>query len=151
MKTKIEGNYTFHQPIDKVYNAFQDKELIRAALPGRVHFEMPSPEEYKLALQLDVPKFGGLYQGSMKIEKTSSPSYYELSAAGDGAGRKMGANAEIKLSAIDANKTDVRYICKTDAFDSYNRLVRMAAAPFAKKMVTQGMWYLEHTMQKSAN
>ena len=150
MKTKIEGNYTFHLPIEKVYNAFQDKDLIRAALPGRVHFEMPASNEYKLALQLDVPKVGGLYQGSMNITDTRVPSYYELSASGQGPSNNLAATGRIELSPVDASKTDVRYVCQTDAFDKYNRLVRMAAGPVAKRMVTQGMWYLERTIQQSA-
>ena len=151
MKTKIEGNYTFHLPIEKVYHAFQDKDLIRAALPGRVHFEMPSSKEYKLALQLDAPKVGGLYQGSMNITDTQNPSYYELSAAGQGPSNNLAATGRIELSSVDANKTEVRYVCKTDAFDKYNRLIRMAAGPVAKRMVVQGMWYLERTIQQSAN
>ena len=151
MKTKIEGNYTFHQPIQDVYQAFQDKELIRAALPGRVHFEAPSPDEYKLALQLDIPKVGGLYEGLMNITNTKAPSYYELTANGKGPGRNLGANGRIELSQIDANKTELHYVCKTDAFDSYNRFVRMAAAPVAKRLVTQGMWYLERTIKEQKN
>lgn len=149
MKTKIEGTYTFHLPIEKVYDAFQNEGLIRTALPGRVHFKMPSPKQYDLAVQLDIPKVGGLYKGSMNITDTQPLSYYQLSANGEGPSRNLEAAARLDLKKVAAHKTDVHYVCKTDAFDSYNRFVRMAATPFAKRLITQGMWYLERTIKNS--
>lgn len=140
---KIEGRYTFNLPIQEVYDALKDEELLRECLPGKVDFKMTSSTHYEAAMELDVPKFGGHYAGSVDVTDTQAPHYYDLSVKGTGMGRNVTANGRVELSQIEASKTEVHYLGTTDALDGFNRFVKMAAPPIAARLANRGLNHLE--------
>ena len=143
---KIEGRYTFNLPIQEVYDALRDEELLREALPGKVDFKMTSDTHYEAAMQLDVPKFGGHYAGSVDITDTQAPDYYQLSVKGTGMGRHITANGRVELSQIEASKTEVHYLGTTDALDGFNRFIKRAAPSIAARLANRGLNHLERFM-----
>ena len=145
---KIEGRYTFNLPIQEVYDALKDEELLRGALPGQVYFKMTSPTHYEASMDLDIPKFGGHYEGSLDITATQEPSFYELSVTGNGMGRDLTAKGRVNLRKIGPNKTELHYFGETDAFKEFNRFVKMAARPVAVRFANQGLKHLEQYIQK---
>jgi carbon monoxide dehydrogenase subunit G len=140
---KIEGRYTFNLPIQEVYDALRDEELLREALPGKVDFKMTSSTHYEAAMDLDVPKFGGHYAGSVDITDTQAPHYYQLSVKGTGMGRDVTAKGRIELTQIEPSKTEVHYVGTTDALDGYNRFVKMAAPSIAARFANRALNHLE--------
>lgn len=144
---KIEGRYIFQLPIEEVYNALQNEELIRDALPGHVYFRMTSPRHYEAAMELELPKFSGQYSGELEVTETEAPRFYRLQASGTGLGRLVHAEGTVELTALSPGETEVYYLGDTDAFDSYNRLVRIAAAPIASRLANRGLSHLEQTIQ----
>lgn len=143
---KIEGRYTFQLPIDEVYAALQNEALIRQALPGQVYFKMESPTHYVAAMELDVPRFGGQYRGSLDVTETRAPDFYVLEARGEGMGRHVTAQGRVELTALGPGETEVRYRGTTDALDGYNRLVQMAAPPIASRLANRGLEHLERAI-----
>lgn len=144
---KIEGQYIFHLPIQTVYDALRDEALIRTALPGQVYFRMTSPTHYEAAMELDVPRFGGHYAGSLDVTDTESPSYYVLVARGEGQGRQMEAQGRVELRALGPAETEVHYEGETNALDPYNRFFQIAAAPIAARLINRGLAHLERTIE----
>ncbi|MGB0387821.1 MAG: CoxG family protein [Ardenticatenaceae bacterium] len=140
---KIEGRYTFELPIQVVYDALKDEELLRGALSGQVHFEMTSPTHYKASMDLNVPKFGGHYEGSLDVTKTKEPTFYELSASGNGMGRDVTAEGRVELRKLGPNKTEVHYVGTTDALKDSNWFVKKAAQPIAARFANKGLAHLE--------
>lgn len=140
---KIEGRYIFELPIDVVYEALRDEELIRQALPGNVFFRMTSPTHYEASMELDVPRFGGKYSGDLDVIDTRPPSYYRLKARGQGPDRNVLAEGIVELKSRGADETEVRYIGETDAFVGLNRLVQLAAPKIAAQLANRGLHHLE--------
>lgn len=147
---KIEGRYTFLLPIHTVYEALRDEALIREALPGHVYFRQSSPTRYEAAMELDVPRFGGHYEGAVEVLETRAPTFYRLSARGHGAGRELSAQGTVTLHATSATETEVHYVGSTDALRDSNRLVQMAAAPIAAHLVGRGLNHLEQVIAARA-
>lgn len=145
---KIEGHYTFQLPIQEVYDALKDEELLRGAIPGKVHFNMTSPTHYEVSMNLDIPKFGGHYEGSLDVTNTQEPSFYELSAQGEGPGRKVTATGRVELRSLGPNQTKVHYFGKTDVLKGFNRFVKLAAAPLAVRFANRGLSHLERYIQE---
>jgi carbon monoxide dehydrogenase subunit G len=140
---KIEGHYLFHVPIRIVYEALRDEALIRQALPGRVHFVMTSPTHYEAAVDIDVPRFGGHYSGELDVLETEPPFFYRLYAHGYGMGRALQAGGIVELHEVGPGQTELHYFGETDAFDHFNRLFQMAAAPVATQLINRGLHHLE--------
>lgn len=145
---KIEGQYTFQLPIQDVYDALRDEALLRFALPGKVYFKMTSPTHYEAAMDLDVPKFGGHYAGALNVTDTEVPTYYDLSAHGEALGRQITATGRVELKALSPVQTEVHYLGETDAFDDFNRFIRMAAPPVAARLANRGLAHLEEAIQR---
>ncbi len=140
---KIEGHYLFHLPIHVVYYALQDEALIRQAMPGRVQFAMTSPTRYEIAVELDMPRFGGHYSGALEVVETEPPFFYRLYAFGYGMNREMEAGGIVELRDLAPNETELYYFGETDAFDHLNRLFQMAAAPVAPQLINRALHHLE--------
>ena len=145
---KIEGSYTFQLPIQEVYDALKNEELLRAAIPGKVHFDMTSPTHYEASMDLDVPKFGGHYEGTVDVTNTEEPSFYDLSAQGQGPGRYVTATGRVELRSLGPNQTEVHYSGKTDALKGFNRFFQMAATPLAVRFANRGLSHLERHIQQ---
>jgi len=145
---KIEGHYTFQLPIQDVYDALKNEELLREAVPGKVHFDMTSPTHYEASMDLDIPKFGGHYEGSVDVTNTQDPSFYDLSAQGQGPDRYVTATGRVELRSLGPNETEVHYSGKTDALKGFNRFVKMAAAPLVVRFANRGLSHLERYIQQ---
>ena len=146
--TTIEGKYTFDLPIETVYNALRDEALIRDALPGKVTFQMTTPTHYQAGMDLDVPRFGGRYEGALDVIGTEAPLYYDLVAQGTGLGRSVTAQGRVALKELAPNKTEVRYEGGTDAFDHLNRFVRMPIPAICAAFANRGLAHLEDTIKR---
>jgi carbon monoxide dehydrogenase subunit G len=144
----IEGRYTFKLPIEVVYNALRDEELLRAAMPGQVKFDMTTPTHYEAEMTLDVPRFGGSYAGALDVIGTQAPLYYDLVAQGSGLGRQVEAKGRVSLKEVDDNRTEVHYRGETDAFDHLNRFVRMAIPPVCAAFANRGLAHLDDVIQR---
>lgn len=147
MTMTIAGHYLFHLPIEVVYDALRDESLIRHALPGQVRFRMTTPTHYEAAMTLDVPRFGGLYEGTVDVVETQRPTFYTLSVRGTGHGRSVEATGTVFLTPLGPEQTEVRYEGQTDAFDDLSRIVRMAAPPVAVQFANRGLHHLEQVIQ----
>lgn len=145
---KIEGRYVFHLPIQEVYDALRDEDLIRDALPGKVYFKMTTPTHYEAAMDLDIPRFGGHYSGELDVTATESPTYYQLFATGHGLGRQVQAVGRVTLTALESEKTEVTYLGTTNALDGANALVLMAAPPIAARFANRGLEHLERIIHE---
>ena len=145
---KIEGRYTFNLPIQDVYDALKDEELLREALQGKANFKMTSPTHYEASMDLNVPKFGGHYEGSVDVTARQEPSFYEFSARGNGMGRDVTATGRVNLRKLGPNKTEVHYSGTTDALKGFNRFVKMAAGPVAVRFANKGLAHLEQYIKK---
>lgn len=148
---KIEGTYTFQLPIQDVYDALKNEKLLRAAIPGKVHFDMTTPTHYEASMDLDVPKFGGHYEGSVDVTYTEEPFFYDLSAQGQGPGRYVTAKGRVQLRSLGKNQTEVHYSGQTDALEGFNRFLKIAAAPLAVRFANRGLSHLERYIQGQNN
>jgi uncharacterized protein len=145
---KIEGSCVLQVPVEELYEALQDEQLIRDALPGRVYFLMRSPTTYEAAMELDVPRFGGHYSGVLEVVETEPPRFFRLYAEGQGPDRDMQAGGIVELVPLSPYETEVYYAGETNALDGFNPLIRMAAPPVAVRLVKRGLHHLEQAIHQ---
>jgi carbon monoxide dehydrogenase subunit G len=105
---KIEGEYTFNAPRDKVWELLQSPEALSHALPGVEEFGQVGPDEYEATVKVGVPAVRGTYHGRVKMVDLEPPKGYTLIASGQGGSGTIQATARITLTAEDS-RTSVRY------------------------------------------
>jgi uncharacterized protein len=105
---KIEGEYTFGAPPERVWGLLQDPEALSRALPGVEQFKAIGPHEYEATVRAGVAAVRGTYRGRIRMADLQPPERYTLSANGQGSAGTFDATARISLVGQDG-RTALRY------------------------------------------
>src|SRR5437763_13942280 len=105
---KIEGEYTFGAPRERVWGLLQNPDALSRALPGVQQFNQVGPNEYEATVRAGVAAVRGTYRGRVKMADFQPPEHYTLNANGQGSAGTFDAMARITLIGQDG-RTQLRY------------------------------------------
>jgi carbon monoxide dehydrogenase subunit G len=105
---KIEGTYTFQAPQERVWEAFNNPQSLRQALPGCEKLEETEPGKYDLYLKIGIAAVKGKYKGKMEIADAQPPNMIRLVGEGKGLPGYVKGEAVVALTA-QGNETQVAY------------------------------------------
>jgi carbon monoxide dehydrogenase subunit G len=108
----IEISHVVPHPIERVWDALLDPDVLRRALPGIEKFEPDGPNRFAVAMMLGVAAVRGRYTGTMEIVGQEPPTRYRLKGEGKGAPGWTKGVAELTLSTEDGG---TRVLAKGDA------------------------------------
>ncbi|MGE3909408.1 MAG: CoxG family protein [Chloroflexota bacterium] len=94
---KVEGNYTFDAPRDRVWSVLLDPEALRACVPGLESLTETEPNTYEANLKVGVAAIRGSYKGNIKLSDLQEPSSYKMLVEGKGGAGFVRGVAEIEL------------------------------------------------------
>lgn len=106
---KIEGEYKFAAPRQKVWNALLDPEILAGTLPGCEALERAGPDEYKMKMKLAMAGVQGLFDGSVKLTDQQPPDSYRLEVKGSGKIGFVNGAGRLELADAEDESTLVRY------------------------------------------
>ena len=81
---KLEGAYDVPAPREKVWDAFQDPEQLRQAIPGCEKLEATGPDEYKATMKVGVGGVKGTFEGKVCLSDKKPPESYKMAVEGSG-------------------------------------------------------------------
>jgi len=81
---KLEGAYDVPAPREKVWDAFQDPEQLRQAIPGCEKLEAVGPDEYKATMKVGVGGVKGTFEGKVRLSDKKPPESYKMAVEGSG-------------------------------------------------------------------
>jgi carbon monoxide dehydrogenase subunit G len=81
---KLEGAYEVPAPRTKVWDAFQDPEQLKQAIPGCEKLEALGPDEYKAIMKVGVGGVKGTFEGKVRLSDKNPPDSYKMSVEGSG-------------------------------------------------------------------
>ena len=99
----IEGKYTFQAPIEQVWNALLDPEVLAKSLPGVENMRVVGPDTYEATMHVGVAAVKGTYSGKVAIMDKQAPSQYHLQAEGSGTRGFVKADGTIDLAQQNGN------------------------------------------------
>jgi uncharacterized protein len=105
---RIEGEYTFDAPRERVWGLLQDPDALSRALPGVEEFRQVGPNEYEATVHAGVAAVRGTYRGRVRMADLQPPEQYTLNANGQGSAGTFDATARIRLMGQDG-RTQLRY------------------------------------------
>lgn len=129
-------------PRDKVWDALNDPEVLKACIPGCESFEREGESAYKAVVAAKVGPVSARFTGRMELTDVVAPESYTMRFQGQG-GAAGFANGEAKvlLEPAEGNTTSMRYTAKATVGGKLaqigSRLVDGAAAKLADDFFTR--------------
>ena len=95
---KLEGAYDVPAPRQKVWDAFQDPEVLKQAIPGCEKLEAIGPDEYKATMKVGVGGVKGTFEGKVRLSDKHPPESYKMAVEGSGGPGFIRGEAVITLA-----------------------------------------------------
>lgn len=105
---KVAGEYTFDAPINLVWNALQDPNILASILPGCDKLEQKAENEYVGGLNIKVGPVQGKFAGNIKLENVRPLEGYTMVVDGSGPAGFVKATGRLILNA-QGEKTHITY------------------------------------------
>ena len=98
---KIEGNYTFNAPRQRVWDVLLDPTVMAQCMPGCESMNEVAPDQFEAVMKVGVASVKGTYKGKVSIKDKQPPSHYVLSGQGTGGPGFMQGDVAIDLEEAD--------------------------------------------------
>jgi hypothetical protein len=105
---KLEGSHDVPAPRQKVWDAFQDPELLRQAIPGCEKLEALGNGEYKATMKVGVGGVKGVFEGKVRLFDLKAPESYRMAVEGTGGPGFVRGETAVSLSDAEGG-TRVSY------------------------------------------
>ncbi len=137
MALVIEGEERIAAPIDKVWAALNDPEVLKEAIPGCQNPDMKSPTEMAATVVLKIGPIKATFNGEVTLKNLNPPHSYTIQGEGKGgiAGFAKGG-ADVTLTE-DGADTILKYAAKADVGGKIAQLGSRLIESTSKKLAGQ--------------
>jgi len=129
----MSGEYRIPAPRDKVWQALNDPEVLRASIPGCEELTQVSPNELTAKVTAKVGPVKQKFSGDVHLENVNAPSSYTLRGEGKGTAGFAKGSADVQLEE-DGADTVLRYQAHADIGGKLAQLGSRLVHGSAKKM-----------------
>jgi carbon monoxide dehydrogenase subunit G len=123
---------------EKVWEALNDPESLRAAIPGCEAVERSGPDEFQARVSMKLGPMAARFSSKIKLENLNPPASYTL--AGEGNGGALGfakGGADVQLEALGPSETLLKYQVKAQVGGKMAQLGARLIDSTAKTMADQ--------------
>jgi len=122
----------------RVWDALNDPEMLRAAIPGCESVTRTADDAFEAKLALKIGPMAAKFGAKVKLENVNAPASYTIS--GEGNGGAMGfakGGADVALEAVSPTETILRYSVKAQVGGKMAQLGARLIDSTAKQMADQ--------------
>ncbi|HYW71989.1 MAG TPA: carbon monoxide dehydrogenase subunit G [Pyrinomonadaceae bacterium] len=105
---KIHGTHQIHAPVDRVFAALIDPQILQRCIPGCESLERTAENTYVATMKAGVGAVKGTFKGNVRLEDIRSPSHYRMLVDGKGGPGFVKGTGEFDLSG-NGGVTDIAY------------------------------------------
>lgn len=115
MAMDMSGEERIAAPIDKVWDALNDPEVLKACIPGCQSLEKKSDTEFSAVVSIKLGPIKAKFNGDVELQNLNPPRSYTIVGEGKGgvAGFAKGG-ADVKLTEDGPDATILTYEAKAD-------------------------------------
>ena len=135
---EMSGERRIAAPRELVWQALNDPEALKAAIPGCESIEKLSETDLAAKLAIKIGPMAAKFSAKVKLENLNPPASYTIS--GEGNGGPMGfakGGADVALEAISTSETMLRYSVKAQVGGKMAQLGARLIDSTAKQMADQ--------------
>jgi carbon monoxide dehydrogenase subunit G len=135
MALVIEGEERITAPVDKVWQALNDPEVLKVCIPGCESLEKQSDTEFAATVVLKIGPIKAKFAGAVQLKNLNPPNSYTIEGEGKGgvAGFAKGG-ADVTLEPDGADKTVLKYAAKADVGGKIAQLGSRLITSTSKKL-----------------
>ena len=135
MALVIEGEERIEAPIDSVWKALNDPDILKECIPGCQSLEMTSDNEMAATVVLKIGPIKATFQGAVTLKNLNPPHGYTIEGEGKGgiAGFAKGG-ADVTLTEDGPNATILKYATKADVGGKIAQLGSRLITSTSKKL-----------------
>jgi len=111
---KLSGEVKFTRPIEDIWEALHDTEILKNAIPGCQGLFLLENGEHEVQLKLGVAAVKGEYVGKVKLLDIEAPCHYLLIAEGSGKPGFVNAKMECKINPLDEESCQLVWDCEAE-------------------------------------
>ncbi len=138
MALNMEGEERIEAPIQKVWEALNDPEVLKASIPGCQSLEKTADNELAATVVLKIGPIKATFNGAVTLSNLNPPNGYTISGEGKGgvAGFAKGG-ADVTLTEDGPNMTTLKYTAKADVGGKIAQLGSRLIESTSKKLAGQ--------------
>jgi len=134
----IEGEERIAAPVETVWRALNDPEVLKDCIPGCETLEKTSDTEFAATVSLKIGPIKARFNGAVELTNLNPPNSYTISGEGKGgvAGFAKGG-ADVSLKPDGADTTILTYQAKADVGGKMAQLGSRLIESTSKKLAAQ--------------
>ena len=138
MAVDMSGEERIEAPIETVWAALNDPEILRACIPGCESLEKTSETELAATVSLKIGPIKAKFQGEVELTNLNPPNSYTIAGEGKGgiAGFAKGG-ADVTLAEDGPDATVLTYTAKADVGGKIAQLGSRLIQSTSKKLASQ--------------
>jgi carbon monoxide dehydrogenase subunit G len=106
---RIAGTATLHAPVETVYQALRDPQVLVRTIPGCERLEEVGTDAYAMTVTAGVASVRGTYAGDVRLTDHRAPNGFVLRASGSGTPGTVAADVTVDLSPGQDGTTELTY------------------------------------------
>ncbi|GIL01688.1 MAG: carbon monoxide dehydrogenase [Alphaproteobacteria bacterium] len=133
----MSGEYVIAASRQKVWEALNDADVLRACIPGCEALEMTSPTQMKATVVTKIGPVKARFNGEVELQNIDAPNSYTIAGEGKGgiAGFAKGG-ADVRLEEVDSG-TRLTYLARAQVGGKLAQLGSRLIDSTAKKLADQ--------------
>lgn len=135
---ELTGERRIAAPRERVWEALNDAEVLRASIPGCESVDRTAEDEFQAKVAVKLGPMSARFGGKVKLTNINAPESYTIS--GEGQGGPMGfakGGADVALEAVGPQETVLRYNVKAQIGGKMAQLGARLIDSTAKSMAEQ--------------
>jgi carbon monoxide dehydrogenase subunit G len=150
MALNMEGEERIEAPIQKVWEALNDPEVLKASIPGCQSLEKKSDNELAATVVLKIGPIKATFNGAVTLSNLTPPSGYTITGEGKGgvAGFAKGG-ADVALAEDGPDTTVLKYTAKADVGGKIAQLGSRLIESTSKKLAGEFFSTFNQTVSAS--
>jgi hypothetical protein len=134
----MTGERRILAPRQRVWDALNDPEMLRAAIPGCESVTRTAEDAFEAKVAIKIGPMAAKFGGKVKLENINAPAYYPI--PGEGNGGAMGfakGGADVALEEVGPSETLLKYTVKAQVGGKMAQLGARLIDSTAKQMSDQ--------------
>jgi carbon monoxide dehydrogenase subunit G len=144
---RLEGEYVFDGPRDKVWELVREPEVLATALPGTQSLDRVSDSEYQGKMNIRVGPVAGVFSGRIVVSDELPPESYTLSVEGKGSPGFVNGTGHVQLIDQGDGTTLMKYEGDIQVGGRLASVGQRLIDTVSKSMIRQGLEALNQALQ----
>lgn len=102
---KLAGNAELQAPVERVWAALRDPDVLVRTIPGCQTLEETGTDEYRMTVTAGVASIKGTYLGQVRLSDFAEPTSFRMSASGSGTPGTVSAEVQVTLAPSETGTT----------------------------------------------